>query len=146
MHITEEHLRHMARRHHATMQKLDAIEEKVVGVSGRLIDTLETTGFAWIGGTIEGGTGGWALGPVPLNLLAGLVAIGASHANVAKGRFSNDLNNFGTGLIGSWAAAVGFAFGKRWRETKSLWGGGEGHPFTHPYENGGWPHGAPAGP
>lgn len=144
MHITEEHLRHMARRHHATMQKLDAIKETVVGTTGRLVDTIETAGFAWIGGATEGRSGGWALGPVPLNLLLGVVAVAASHTNrIARGRFKNDLSNAGNGLIGSWAAAVGFAFGKRARETGSLFGGG-GHPFTHPYENG-WPH-APATP
>jgi hypothetical protein len=145
MHITEDHLRHMARRHHSTMQKLDGIKERVTGIAGRFVGTIETATFAWIGGALEGKTGGYAIGPLPINLLAGAAALALSHANIDKGRWNDDLNNFGNGLVGSWLAATGYAFGKRWRETKSLFGGGEGSPWGHPYQNG-WPHAAPTAP
>jgi len=140
-HITEEHLHHMARRHHATMQKLDTIREKISGYAQRGFGTLETGFGAWAGGVLEGRTGGASLGPIPFNLGIGAAFLLVGYTNLAGEKYSEHLNNFGNGLLGSYLAATGYAFGKRWRETKSLFGGG-GHPWTHPYENG-WPH-APA--
>src|SRR5262245_46999590 len=141
MNITEEHLHHMARRHHATMKKLDDIRDRVAGFTGRFVGTIETAAGAWFGGSIEGRTGGAAIGPVPVNLGVGLVLIGAGHLEFAD-RWSEDLNNLGNGFIASYFAATGYAFGKRWKETGKMLGGG-GHPWAQPYENG-WSHGAPA--
>jgi hypothetical protein len=142
--ITEEHLHHMARRHHATMQKLDGIREKYAWVRGRLAGTVENMAGAWLGGTLEGRTAGAALGPLPINLGVGVALVAASHFDVGGDRWGNDLQNFGNGFIGSWAAATGYAFGKRWKETGKAFGGG-GHPWAHPYENG-WSAGAPVAP
>jgi len=143
--ITEEHLHHMARRHHATMKKLDELRGKFSGFTGRFVGTIETAAGAWLGGTIEGRTAGAALGPLPINLGVGIVFLGAAHLNVAGGRWSEDLSNIGNGFVGSWLAATGYAFGKRWKETGKMLGGG-GHPWTHPYENGWAQVPAPAAP
>jgi hypothetical protein len=134
--ITRDHLEHMAKRNHATMKKLDAVQEKFSLLKGRWTGTLETAGGAWLGGTIEGRTGGGAIGPIPFNLGLGLVLIGAGHfGNRSPGRlgaWSEDLNSVGNGVLASWAAATGFAFGKRWKESGHVLGGG-GHPWSHPY-------------
>jgi hypothetical protein len=142
--ITEEHLHHMARRHHATMKKLDGIREKIAGISGHAFNTIETGAGAWLGGAFEGKTAGMALGPLPINLLAGGVLLFAGYTNLAKG-YSEHLSNLGNGLLASYTAALGYAFGKRWRETKQVFGGG-GHPWAHPYENGWTPPQAPVAP
>ena len=150
--ITAEHLHHMAKRHHATMQKVVLIQERVAGVVQRSTGTLETGAGAWLGGLLEGRTGGQSLGPVPLNLAAGLAMVAVGHvAGAAKdgplgsmSPMADHLNNLGNGLIGSYLAGAGYAFGKRWKETGKAFGGG-GRPWTHPYENG-WPKGAPAAP
>jgi len=145
--ITEEHLHHMAKRHHATMQKLDSMQAKYSGVKGRLVGTGETLTGAWLGGAFEGRTGGAAIGPIPVNLGAGIALFAMSHFHVGGARWGKDLHNVGNGFIGSWAAATGYAWGKRWKESGRAFGGG-GHPWAHPYENG-WssaPSGPPPGP
>jgi hypothetical protein len=142
MHITADHLHHMARRHHATMQKLDGLRDKFAGITGRFVGTLETAAGAWLGGAIEGRTGGGAVGPLPINLGVGALLLVGGHLDLAGGRWSDDLNNLGNGFIGSYLAATGYAFGKRWKETGKAFGGG-GHPWMSPYENG-WPHAAAA--
>jgi hypothetical protein len=141
--ITEEHLHHMARRHHATMKQLDGIREKITGMAGRFVGTIETGAAAWLGGAIEGKTAGLTVLKIPVNLGLGAILLAASHLELA-GKYSEHANHLGNGFIGSYIAATGYAFGKRWKETGKILGGG-GHPWTQPYENG-WPHEAPAGP
>jgi hypothetical protein len=135
--ITEEHLHHMARRHHATMKKLDGLRDKFSGFTQRFVGTLETGVGAWLGGTIEGRTSGGTVLKVPINLGVGALLLAASHLDLA-GNQSEHLHNLGNGFIGSYIAATGYAFGKRWRETGKMLGGG-GHPWVSPYENG-WSH------
>ena len=142
--ITEEHLHHMARRHHATMKKLDGIREKFGGITQRAVSTIEMGAGAWLGGTIEGRTGGASLGPLPINLGVGVLLLAAGHLDLAGDKYSEHLNNIGNGFIGSYLAATGYAFGKRWKETGKVLGGG-GHPWTRPYENG-WPQGSAEAP
>jgi hypothetical protein len=128
--ITEEHLHHMARRHHATMKKLDGIREGIRARAGFLFSTVETAAGAWLGGTIEGRTGGTTVLRVPINLGLGAVSLALAHFHVAGEEWSGHLNNLGNGLIGSYLAAVGYAFGKRWKESGKIWGG---HSWTQPY-------------
>ena len=128
MHITEEHLHHMAKRHHATMKKLDGIREKFAGATTKAVGTLETTAGAWLGGTIEGRTDGGALGPLPINLLSGAALIAAGHLNLGGEKYSEHFNNTGNGFVGSWLAAKGYAFGKHWRDSGKLLGGGASAP------------------
>jgi hypothetical protein len=144
MQITEEHLHHMARRHHATMQKLDGFRAKFTNFSKKSFSTIETAAGAWAGGLIEGRFGGPSIGPLPVNLLAGAALLVVGHTDLAGDTLSEHFNNLGNGFIGSYLAATGYAFGKRWRDTKQAFGGG-GHPYSQPYETG-WPQGAPAAP
>jgi hypothetical protein len=137
--ITEEHLHHMAKRHHATMKKLDGLREKFSGVTERFVGTLEVGAGAWLGGAVEGRTGGGTVLKVPINLGVGAVLLAAGHLDLAGDQWSGHLNNLGNGFIGSYVAATGYAFGKRWRETGKMFGGG-GQPWAHPYDNG-WPKG-----
>jgi hypothetical protein len=135
--ITEEHLHHMARRHHATMKKLDGLREKFSGITSRFISTVETAAGAWLGGAVEGRTGGGTVLKVPINLGVGALLLAAGHLDLAGDQYSQHLNDLGNGFIGSYVAATGYAFGKRWKETGKLFGGG-GHPWMHPYEQPGW--------
>ena len=139
--ITEEHLHHMAQRHHATMKKLDGFRERFAGIAQRSFSTIETAAGAWIGGAVEGKSAGGTVLNIPYNLLAGGLLLVAGHLDLASGRYSEHLNSLGNGFVGSFLAASGYAFGKRWKETGKMLGGG-GHPWIHPYENG-W---APATP
>jgi hypothetical protein len=131
--ITEEHLHHMAKRHHATMKKLDGLRDKFSGITERFVGTIEVGAGAWLGGAIEGRTGGGTVLRVPINLGVGALLLVAGHLDLAGDQWSGHLNNLGNGLIGSYVSATGYAFGKRWRETGKLFGGG-GHPWTSPYE------------
>jgi hypothetical protein len=143
--ITEEHLHHLARRHHATMRKLDGMREQITGISHHAFSLAETGAGAWLGGAIEGKYDGYALGPLPINLLAGIGFLVAGYAKLGGATYSQHFENFGNGLVSSWAAAIGYAFGKRWRETGKAFGGG-GHPWAQPYAEGGWSGGPPPGP
>src|SRR4029077_1839445 len=143
--ITEEHLHHMARRHHATMLKFEGLRNKFDGWKGRATSTIENLGGAWLGGALEGRTGGAAVGPLPLHLGVGAVLLGASHFGVGGDRWGQDLHNVGNGFVGSWLAATGYAFGKRWQESGKIFGGG-GHPWTQPYAPGGSPGVPPTTP
>ena len=140
--ITEEHLHHMARRHHATMQRLNTITEKIRDISQKSLGVLGSAGGAWAGGLMQGRLGGKGLGPIPYNLLTGIAFLVAGYTNVGDERFSEHFTNIGNGFVASYLAGAGQAFGKRWRETGKVFGGFEGRPWTHPYENG-WPKGAP---
>ncbi len=135
--ITEEHLHHMARRHHATMRKLDGMQEKLRGYAKGFFSTAEVGAGAWIGGAIEGRTSGGTILNVPLNLGFGAVLLAVGHLNLAGDTYSEHINNLANGLIGSYTAAAGYAFGKRWKETKSVFGGGVGS--FNPYVDGASP-------
>lgn len=129
--ITEEHLHHMARRHHATMKKLDGYREKFAALTERFTGTLETGAGAWLGGAIEGRTAGATVLKVPINLGVGAILIAAAHFELAGAQWSGHLNQLGNGFVSSYIAATGYAFGKRWRDTGKLWGH---HSWSSPYE------------
>ena len=128
--ITEEHLHHMAKRHHATMKKLDGLRDKFSGITERFVGTVEVGAGAWLGGAIEGRTGGGTVLKVPMNLGIGAVLLAAGHLDLAGPQWSDHLNNLANGFVSSYIAATGYSFGKRWKETGKLWGG---HSLTEPY-------------
>jgi hypothetical protein len=132
--ITEEHLHHMARRHHAAMQKFDGLRAKISKGAHTFFGIAETGAGAWLGGMLEGRTSGGSIGPVPYNLGIGGVLLAVGHLNLAGTEYSKHFENLGNGFIGSYLAATGYAFGKRWKDSKHVLGGGAGHPWSQPYE------------
>jgi len=130
--ITEEHLHHFAKRHHSVMAKYDALKGRFAGITERFVGTIETGTGAWLGGVMEGRTAGGTVMKVPINLGLGAVLLAAGHLDLAGDQWSGHLNNVGNGFIGSYVAATGYAFGKRWRETGKVFSG-EGHPWSQPY-------------
>lgn len=145
--ITEEHLHHMARRHHSTMKKLDGLRDRLSGMTGRFVGTIEVGVASWLGGAIEGRTAGGTVLKIPYNLGAGVLFLAASHLDLAGEKWSEHLGNLGNGFLGSYVAATGYSFGKRWKDTGKMFGGG-GHPWASPYESswGPGPAEAPPGP
>lgn len=129
--ITEEHLHHMARRHHATMKKLEAVTESKRKVFHGFKGVAEIGAGAWLGGAIEGRWDGKSIGPIPINLGIGAALLVAGHMNVANGKWNADLTNLGNGFLGSYLAAVGYKFGQNLRAGGSLFGG-LGHPYSMP--------------
>lgn len=121
--ITEQHLHHMAKRHHHTMRKFEALKDKFSGMTERAVRTVEVGAGAWLGGLAEGRTNGGTVLHVPINLGIGVALSAAGYLDLA-GEWSGHLNNFGDGFIGSYVAATGYNFGKRWRDTGKLFGGG----------------------
>jgi hypothetical protein len=130
--ITEEHLHHMARRHHATMKKLDGIRERLSGMTQRFIGTIEVGAASWLGGAIEGRTQGGTLLKVPYNLGIGVVFLAVGHLMEFEGKpqLNEHLNNLGNGFLGSYVAATGYAWGKKWKETGKMFGH---HSWTQAY-------------
>ena len=145
-HITEEHLHHMAKRHHATMQKLDGLRERISHYTRKSFGAIETGFGSFAGGLLEGRTQNMpGLGRLPVNLILGAGLLAAGYANVGGERYSSHWNNLGNGFIGSYLASAGYAFGKRWADTGKVFGGGAGNPLLDPYGNG-WSKGPAAAP
>lgn len=126
--INEEHLHHMAKYLHRAKRALNEVREKYAGPIARTFGTVETAGGAWLGGAIEGRSGGATVLRVPINLGLGAIFLAAGHLNIGK-EHSSHLLNVGNGLLGSYLAATGYAFGKRWRETGKIWS----NPWSSPY-------------
>ena len=142
--ITEEHLHHMARRHHATMQKLNGINERIFGLKAKTFAAVETGFGSFAGGLLEGRTKNMPrLGPLPLNLIVGAGLLALGYTNLAQGKYSSDFNNLGNGFIGSYLASAGYLFGKRWADSGKVFGGDTSFPWLNPYENGARPAEAP---
>lgn len=130
--IGHEHLHHMAKKLHHLNEKHDGLMQKISGYAGRAIETLETGAGAWAGGVVEGRFDGASLMGVPYNLLAGVAMLAASHVKQFD-KVSEHLNNLGNGFVGSYAAAVGYKFGKNWKDHGlKLWGGHSFHPYELP--------------
>lgn len=113
---TEEHLHHMARRHHATMKKLEAVHERSLGIKRHLAGTLGVGAGAWLGGLL-GGTGHNSVGPLPINLGVGALLLVAGNSAyvqrfVGGDKWSDHFNNLGSGFIGAFFAEKGFSFGQ----------------------------------
>jgi len=137
--ITEEHLHHLAKRHHQAMKKIDGWREKAAARAGFFFSSLETGAGAYLGGALEGWTKGGEIPVlnVPWNLGIGGALLAASYFDVAGTGWSGHINNLGNGFLSSYFAATGYAFGKRFRETGKLLGGG-GSPWGDPYGAPGW--------
>lgn len=124
--ITEEHLHHMAKRHHHISKKFDALRDKFAGMTERAVRTVEVGAGAFLGGVLEGRTDGGTVLHVPMNLGVGIALSAAGYLDLAGEEYSKHLNNFGDGFIGSYVGSKGYAFGQNWRNTGKLFGGGQG--------------------
>jgi hypothetical protein len=104
------------------MKQLDGLREKFSGITERFIGTVEVGAGAWLGGAIEGRTAGGTVMKVPINLGVGALLLAAGHLELAGSQWSGHLNHLGNGFIGSYVAATGYAWGKKWKETGKLFG------------------------
>ena len=126
--IGHEHLHHMAKRlHHANM-RFENIRTRISGIANRFADTAVVAGSAWGGGVLEGVTNGGTipLVNIPWNLGLGILFTAVSHIPQVTGhsvRMSNQLGNIGSGLLSSYTSAVGYHWGKGWKDSGfKLWG------------------------
>lgn len=128
-----EHVRHLAKRGHALQGRLDAIRDRLAGVTGKVTRTITVTAAATIGGIIQGKAGpdGAHILHIPVDLGAGLALNVAGYMGAA-GKHSDHLNNFGDGLLACWASAHGFGWGNTWRTTGRLFGAKSGAPVLPP--------------
>lgn len=116
MSAVEVQLHHMARRHHASMKKLDALRDRIANFSTR------TTGFAPVG-TFETGAGAWVGGlmdgklhwPVSMSLVFGGGLILLDWLDFAGERDRVHYGNVGKGFLSGALARAGYRFGQRWR-------------------------------
>lgn len=113
MNIAEAQLHQMARRHHAKMQKLDGIREKISGLSIRALSTLETGAGAWVGGLMDGKL----QLPVNLSLMFGVGFILLEFTKPGE-RYRGHYGSIGNGFLGSYLARAGYRFGHRLRESR----------------------------
>lgn len=76
-------------------------------------DTAVIGGTAGLFGVVQGRYGAKKVGPVPVDLAAGVVA----HVVALTGpsRYAHQLHNIGHGAVAAYAVAVGRGFGKRMR-------------------------------
>lgn len=115
MNVTEEHLHRMARRHHATMQKLDGIREEIAEYSNRAFSTIETGGGAWVGGLMDGKLQ-W---PVSAGAVFGVGFILLDFLDFGGEKDSARYGNIGKGFLAGPLARVGYRFGQHMRERRS---------------------------
>ena len=124
MNYTEAHVHHLAKKAHAYKSRLEEHLGSQASVVERGLNLLVIGAGAWLGGMVEGKTGGGTVAHVPINLLAGLVFNGAGFfGEKVFGAYAPHLNQFGNGFNASWVAAKGFTFGQTWQQTGKLFGG-----------------------
>jgi hypothetical protein len=107
----EAHLHQMARRHHATMKKLDGTRERFAGFTRRGISTIEMGAGAWVGGLMDGKLQ-WTVSP---SLILGINLILLDYIGISP-RDSAHYGNFGNGFLAGPLARAGYRFGQRMRE------------------------------
>lgn len=116
-----EHVAHLAKRHHTVSQKLEKLRGKVGSLAEKGIRTIEIAAGAVIGGVIQGRAGGTAhLLGIPVDLVAGVGLHLAGYLDLAGDDWSDHLNNVGDGFLGAFFSDVGHGVGKRWKASGSL--------------------------
>lgn len=114
MSAAEMQMHHMARRHHASMKKLDALRGSFANFSTRMFwragGTLETGAGAWAGGVMDSKLG-W---PVPMSLVFGVGFVLMDWVDFG-GRHSVHYGDVGKGFLTGVFARAGYRFGQRQR-------------------------------
>lgn len=143
--MNEEHVHRLAQREHQALSKAHQalnkyreLRKRYSGI-GRTIATVESAAGSLVGGAIEGRTGGATVMKVPLNLGLGAIMLGAGYFLAGRDKpedehwLSEHFNNVGNGFVNSYFAALGYAGGKRWKDTGKFWGGSEHLPWSQPF-------------
>ena len=143
--MNEEHVQRLAQREHNALKRVDAVMNKYKELRkrysgvGRAIASVESAAGAVAGGAIEGRTGGATVMKVPLNLGIGALLLAGGYLLAGRDKpddehwASEHLNNVGNGLVNSYFAALGYAGGKRWKDTGKFFGGSEHLPWSQPF-------------
>jgi len=101
----------MVKSAQAKLERHQARGEHMVGQASQ---SLEVVSGALAAGVLAGRYGTIALGPVPVDLAAGLAGHILGFAGVA-GKYAEHLHNFSDGFLASWAVKMGVGLGTTWR-------------------------------
>jgi len=94
--------------------KLERHQAKGEHMVGQISQSVEVAAGALGAGVLAGRYGTLALGPVPVDLAAGVAGHILGFAGLA-GKYSEHLHNFSDGFIASWAVKMGVGLGTSWR-------------------------------
>lgn len=129
--VAHHHAQRAERERAARLRSENRVERGIA----KIVRAGEVFAGAVVGGILQG-KGLLKIGPVPADLTLGVVANGIAAMGWAGNRFSEDLGNFGDGLIAAYGADAGHAIGARWKATGSLLGHGGPAPGPGPAVHG----------
>jgi hypothetical protein len=119
----------LARIAHSATQRAERAERREARkqargetVAEKILQSGEVLAGAALGGILQG-LGHEKLGPVPLDLLAGLAGNVAALWGVG-GKHAHDIGNVSDGFLAAFASDAGHAIGQRWKATGHLFGHG----------------------
>jgi len=104
-------------------EKAAKLKKRAGSIAGRGVRTLEVGAGAALGGILTGMSkdpNGPHIVKIPADLAVGLGLHLAGFLDIAGDEWSSHLNNIGDGFIGSYFSDLGFAVGKKRRETGSF--------------------------
>lgn len=116
-------LEHLARRNDTLSQKVDKLKHKAARVTKHGVQLLEITAGAALGGVVQGMSKdphGAHIMKVPADLLLGLGLNVAAVLDLAGEEYSPHLGNVGTGFLAAYVSDLGFAAGKRKKDSGSF--------------------------
>jgi len=84
-------------------------------VKGALTQTAEVFSSSLVFGALQGRFGAWGLGPVPGNVISGLVMHGLAMFGLGGPDYAHHLHNLGDGALASYSTTLGTQLGNMWR-------------------------------
>jgi hypothetical protein len=133
--LTQEHVHHLARRNDTLSQKIEKLKGRAASVTKHGVHLLEVTAGAALGGVVQGMSkdpNGAHILKVPADLGIGIALNVAGLLDLAGEEYSPHLANVGTGFLAAYFSDLGFAIGKRKKDTGSFFpkhlGAGAGAP------------------
>ena len=113
--------------------------------TSQLMQTAEIGAGALASGVLSGRFGALSLGPIPLDLLAGLGLHALGFSNML-GNWSDDAHNIGDGMLAAYLVKLGAGLGTEWRlragQSPFVTSGAD--PALYPYAQPAYPAYAPA--
>jgi hypothetical protein len=116
-------------------EKAAKLKKRAGSIAGRGVRTLEVGAGAALGGLVQGmskSPNGAHIVKVPADLAIGLGLHLAGFLDLAGDEWSSHLNNFGDGFIGAYFSDLGFAVGKKKKETGSFFTKGASGSLSTP--------------